>query len=214
MDEIEKHIKQRLDYVYWSMTLANKALSELYIISDKQYNVEELKFLSGPPFDFYRVSLQYCFIMEYCNLLAKGRQAPKENIASFIRLNEAIIKKKGEAFRATYMLNEEILKRVHSSRFTDKVQKLRDKKFGHSEKHLVNTPYSVEGFNSEDFSEAFLNLKLFRQILNNCTGVYEVQYDISIPDRDDRTENFIKFQTEYEENYFRNFLSRGQKNKT
>jgi len=202
---LEQSVKERFEHVYWSIYLYNSSLTELLIISDYVYNESESEIVNSHTFNFYRVTLQYCFIMEYNKLLEKGSNNKKQNISSLYKLNETIYSSLGKSFSEKFLENELKLSNLKSSDFYEKLKKLRDKKFAHADYHDINIPYRIDGFNSEELKEGFLHLQTIKDILNNCTTVYDFEYSIRIPDNDNRTENFIRYQAEYKDFYYKNF---------
>lgn len=59
----------RFTYVHSCVNFCNYALTEISILSEVKKTPEEVALLNGPPFSFYRVTLQYCFNAEYTKLL-------------------------------------------------------------------------------------------------------------------------------------------------
>jgi hypothetical protein len=206
-DEINPELKERLEHVYWSIYLYNSSLTELQIISDFTYNEAELKIVNSHPFDFYRVTLQYCFVMEYNKLLEKGRADNSQNISSLYKLDDCMVTTFGKAFQLSSSRNSVELSNLKASKFYGKMRDLRDKKFAHADNHEVNIPFKVKGFRTEDFHEGFKHLAVIKQILQSYTEVFGFEYDLPIPHRDNRTENFIRFHADYQEYYFKNYLA-------
>jgi hypothetical protein len=208
---LEQSLKERFEHINWSVYLYNSSLSELQIISDYVYNSSELQIVNSSTFNFYRVTLQYCFIMEYNKLLEKGSKDNKQNISSLQKLNETIFSLKGNSFKNRFLENEEKLLNLKKSDFYEKLKKLRDKKFAHADHHDINVPYKINGFNSDELKEGFLHLQVIKEILINCTTIFDFECRIQIPNDDDRTENFIRDQAEYADYYFSNFWQNNKK---
>lgn len=204
---LDKSLKERFEHVYWSITLYYSSLTELLIISNYVYNDSELQIINSHTFDFYRVTLQYCFIMEYNKLLEKGNNDKYQHISSLRKLNEAIYSSVGKSYEANYLENEVKLSNLKSTYFHEKIKKLRDKKFAHADNHDINIPYKIMGLNSEELNEGFLHLQTIKEILDSCTTVYDFEYSILIPSNDNRTENFIRYHAEYKDHYYKNFKS-------
>ncbi len=205
-DLIEKSLRDRFDHVYWSIYLCNSSLTELHIISDIPYNKNELSVVNSHPFNFYRVTLQYCIIMEYNKLLEKGRKDKDQNISSLFQLNEVIYSTRGKSFETIHLDNERKLLNIKATDFYENVRKLRDKKFAHADNHEINIPFKIKGFQTKDFEEGFLHLQTIKEVLNNCTTIYGFEYDLQSLFNDNRTENFIRFQAKYQEYYFNNLM--------
>jgi hypothetical protein len=192
-EELDPKLKKLFDHVYWSIYLYNSSLTELQIISDFEYNNEELQIVNSHTFNFYRVTLQYCFVMEYNKLLEIGRKGNEQNISSMFKLNESIQTLNGKSFDKLFSDNKIKLSTLKTTEFYSKMRALRDKKFAHADNNQINVPFKIKGFKTDDFEEGFKQLFIIKEILNNCTSLFEFTYDIQIPHRDSQTENFIRF---------------------
>jgi len=198
---MDKRIEERFNHVYWSIYLYNSSLNELQIISDLQYNQSELRIANSHTFNFYRITLQYCFIMEYNKLLEVSRKNNNEKISSLFQLNKFINSIIGKEFESTYYDNEKKLLDIKQTEFYKKVRALRDKKFAHADNHELNIPFNILGFKSEDFINGFAHLQTIKELLLNCTSFYDFEFALDIPQRELRTKNFIQFQAKYHDFY-------------
>ncbi|TAE19288.1 MAG: hypothetical protein EAY72_00305 [Bacteroidetes bacterium] len=145
--------------------------------------------------------------MEYCKLLEKGSKDNKQNISSLNRLNEIILNDSTKDFQILYDQNVFLIERIKNSDFCKKIRNLRDKKFGHADNYELNQPFKIESFSTNDFENAFEHLQMIKIVFNNFASIYDRQYDLEIPSRDDRTRNFIKRHAEYQAYYMKNYLS-------
>jgi ribosomal protein S17E len=204
---MDNQIKNRLEQIHWSIYLYNTSLSELHILNEEIYTEDEIKIVNSHTFKFYRVTLQYCFIMEYCKLLENGNKNNNENISSLKRLNEILLNNYHNDFKNYYETNLTLIENIKSSDFYLKVKKLRDKKFGHSDKDEINTPFSIKGFREEDFENGFKHLKMIGEIFISFGKICERPYVLEIPSNENRTRNFIKFQAKYQTHYMKNFMN-------
>lgn len=202
---LQQNIQDRFSHIYWSTELYNRSLTELHMITDLDYNDSELEIVDSHPFDFYRVTLQYCFIMEYCKLLEEGNTGKKEHICSLNQLNEVIYRLYGRPFEAKYQDTKTKLFDIKATEVYKDFKTLRDKKFAHADKNKINVPFNIKGLDSSKINQGFVQLETIREILLNCSSIYDIEYDIQIPHRDNRTENFIRYQAKYKESYFKNF---------
>ncbi|RKS94743.1 hypothetical protein BC952_0367 [Flavobacterium limicola] len=208
-NKIPKNLKEKFDHVYCSICLFNSALTELQIISDHDYSEKELSIVNSHTFSLYKVTLQYCLIMEYTKLFERGRSNKEEHVSSLFRLNEAILKD-DESFRLKFIENEENLTRLKSTVFFEHIKVLRDKKFAHSDSHEKNSPFNIKGFQTKDFEDAFFHLSIIKEVLINCSSEFDFEYDLQIPNSDNRTENFIRYQAKYKDYYFKDYLKARQ----
>src|SRR5699024_1393037 len=173
------------------------------------YNKDELKIINSSTFDFYKVTLQYCFIMEYCKLLEDKKKAKgSANASSLHRLNELFRKELGENFDEAYKNNNRNIRVLQVSFFHEKIRSLRDKKFAHSDANNINNPYEITRFLESEIEEGFKHLRVIRRVINSLTSPYDSQYISEIPYHDKRTRNFIGQQAKYKDYYFRNVLKR------
>ncbi len=207
MKTIEDQICQRLGHIHGTINRCNTAITELQIISDEYYSANELKIVNSHTFNFYRATLQYCFIMEYTKLLELGEKRTERHVASLQKLNEIINQDKTREFQTRFDKNEQLIEEIRSSDFYGKVRKLRDKKFAHSDGDEINDPFKIKGFQTPDFDAAFKHLRMIIIVLNNFGSIYNRIYGIEVPNRDDRTKNFIKFHSEYQSYYMKNYFT-------
>lgn len=200
-------IESRYQYVYSSANLCNKSLTEIFYLS-RTMSQEEVALINGPPFQFYRVSLQYCFNSEYNKLLENRRKISSQtnHISSIYYLNNSVLKIEGEKFNEVYQKNQSILQLVEHSTFRKKQLALRDKKFSHSDFHEINNPFRIEGLATDEIGEVFEHLKIIYTVLNNCASFFDREYDCKVSYNDDRTSNFIKCVSVYKKYYHSHFF--------
>jgi len=205
-EDLPENIQERLNHSYWAVYLYNHSLNELHLISDVEYTPSQLKIVNSHTFDFYRITLHYCFVMEYNKLLEIGRRDSQQNISSLIQLNDAVRENLGAPFQRSHAINHSSLASIRDSDFFTKMRDLRDKKFGHSDSHDINKPFSFRGFKTEDFKNGVNHLRIIKQVIDTCTSPFDLSLDIDIPNREDRTHNFIQFHAKYQDYYFNNYL--------
>jgi hypothetical protein len=203
-NNIPDHIKKRYQHVYWAFYLCNTSLTETKLLYLTNFNSKELELVNGHTFKYFKVTLQYSYIMEYHKLLEKGRKKNSENISSLIWLNESLKDSLGTKFNDVYQKNIILIDKLKSSVYFKKLHTLRNKKFAHSEKNSVNEPFKIKGLNEEDISNGIEHLEKVGEIIRNCTSPYKFEYDLEVPSRENRTQNFIKFQSKYKQFYFEN----------
>lgn len=209
--ELNSKLKKRLDQVLWSFYLCNRSLTELHLITHEYYNSEELKIVNSPTFNFYKVTLQYCFVMEYCKLLeGKSKAKGKANISSIERLNELFYEELEESFKDAYEENNLNIKFLQDAGYHEKIRALRNRKFAHSDADLINTPYEFKGFTEIEIKKGFEHFEMIKNVINNLTSFYDFQYLLEIPHLEKRTRNFVKQHAKYKSCYFRNVLNRNK----
>jgi hypothetical protein len=203
-NNIPDYIKKRYQHVYWAFYLCNTSLTETKLLDLSDFNSKELEIVNGHTFKYFRVTLQYSYIMEYHKLLEKGRRNNLENISSLIWLNESLKDNLGTKFNDIYQKNITLIAELKSSAYFKKLHDLRNMKFAHSQKNSVNEPFKIKGLNEEDISNGIEHLNKMGEIIRNCTSPYEFEYDLESPSKDNRTQNFIKFQSKYKQFYSEN----------
>lgn len=207
LNDLDSEIKERLRHIYWSFYLYNKSLTELYTVTFEKYNLSELKIINSSTFNFYKVTLQYCFIMEYCKLLEpKKKSKRQENITSLEQLNELLLTEYPKRFEKEYRKNNLLVQELQQSDFNFHIRALRDKKFAHSDLNNINQPYEIKGLKEDEINEGFQHLRLIRNIIENFTSISHFEYEMEIPYRGSQTENFVKFHADYRDFYFENNL--------
>ncbi len=144
--------------------------------------------------------------MEYTKLLETGQKNSEENISSLTQLNNNILEYLGESFAVSHSKNKASISTIRKSDFCSKIRNLRNKTYGHSDNHEFNKPFSFRGFKTEDFQNGNQQLQIVKQVIDRCTEPFDLSLDIDIPNREDRTYNFIKFHAKYQDYYFKNFL--------
>ncbi len=184
-----------------TFNICNKAISELWYLTQTPSTKEEKGIALSDTLRFYGAVLLYCFIMEYTKLLEKDDKSNKENIASIGKFNSKLNQVYGESFGEKYEENNKILLEIMNSELYFKIRDLRDKKFGHADDNIINDPLKIKGFTEEEMSEIFYHLKLILKVINNCIGVFGESYNPRIPYYNKQTTNFIKYHAVYKKFY-------------
>ena len=200
-----KEINDKLiSFVESSLYLCNEACNEIWHTSQTPHTEAEYDIVSGRPFSFYGITLQYCFVMEYNKLLEKKLNIDSSNIASLYRLNNSTYKFLGPEFHSKYSENRRLLKDLCNSDFYKVIHELRNKKFGHADNNPINDPLKIKGFSGQQIDEMMRQMKVLLIIANNCFNTFEKRQ--FIVHNDDRTANFIKYHAQYKSYYYKNYL--------
>ena len=201
---MKEKINKLTSHALSSLYLCNKAFNEIWNITQAPSTSEELKLVSSPPFNFYSVALQYCFIMEYSKLLDTNLSHEDKNVASLFKLNNSANEFLGEEFKIKYIENKKLLNELNKSDLGAKLKKLRDKKFGHADNdESINIPLKIEGFSSDQITEIKNHLRVLLRIVNNIL-VYVAKSSFGLND-DNRTANFIRHHAKYKQYYYDNY---------
>jgi hypothetical protein len=201
-------IDPRFDFIHTTLYRCNQAISEIYYISESKPTTEEAAFASSHLFSIYSIALHYLFNAEYNKLLETKAPAkfPDNHIASVPLLNQYLLNKEGEPFTSIYDHNKKEMADIVSSSFTKKQRLLRDKRFSHADLHEVNDPFKFPAMNDSDVTEAISHLKKIFAIVNRAAAYYDFSIANQVPSNDDRTRNFIHYQTVYKKYYHANYL--------
>jgi len=178
-----------------------KVFNELLHLTQVANSDKEYGFVSGNPFWFYGVSLQYCIMMEYAKFLETITKEGNENAAFLFKLNKAALKGN---FDLKYNESKKIVKALWKPELYPLLKDLRNKKFTHSDNHPINNPLNIQRFIADkiigienQFSELF---KVFNSVLSN---VKNTSFEL---DNDTNTANFIKYHAVLKKNYLDNFF--------
>lgn len=199
-------------YVQMSLNLSFTALTELSYLS-KARSKEEVDLVSGPPFQFYAVTLQYMFVMEYAKLLEKDyRRFPDQHFASLEKLSLKVLETIGSDYQALHEKNLEELEIIRGSDFFKAIRDKRDKKFGHTDGNFPAPPMSISALTDEEISTGFEHINLLKEVNDRCTSPFDYVFAFQHPD--DRTDNFIKFGSVYKRYYYDHLAVAHQKGYT
>lgn len=201
---MKEKIEQLISYVQSSLYFSNEAFNEIWHITQTPSSKEEYDIVSGHPFSFYGITLQYCFVMEYTKLLDTNSSKENENVASLLKLNESAKDFLGDSFEPKYLENKKLLKEITNSDLYKRLKKLRNKKFGHADSDKINNPWKIEGFTGVQIEEMRSQIEVLLNIFNNIFGAVS-DANFGLHD-DDRTANFIRYHAKYKQYYYKNFI--------
>jgi hypothetical protein len=201
---MKEKMNQLINYVQSSLYFLNEAYNEIWHITQTPNTKEEYNIVSGHPFSFYGITLNYCYVMEYCKLLDTTSSNDDENVASLYKLNKATFDFLGDGFKPIYKENKRLLNDICKSPLGIMLKDLRNKKFGHSDNHTINKPWKIEGFTGDQIIEMGNHVKLFLGVANKCfAAISDMNFGLH---NDDRTANFIRFHAKYKEYYFKHYM--------
>jgi hypothetical protein len=206
-------IKNLCDYVTTSFHLCNVAFSEIWYLTQLGNTDEEIELINSHSFRMYQLSLQYFFIMEYTKLLHDTENGMTTNVAAISKLNKKMAAFKGKAFESKFDKNVELVQNIRGTSLYDKVKKLRDKKFAHSDNDVINDPFNIPGFSSKEIRELLEHVKTIATVIDNCTIALRFEFDKRVPNIDNRTYIFIKQHAIYKQSYLNQIDKVHQNNK-
>lgn len=150
-------LKDRINHVTSSWLFCEQGVSELSILLSDFKILETQNLVSLPPFNFYKASLCYLIVMEYCKLFEPRKNS--KQLSSIIRLcNNSNFSASQADFEAIYSIPLTAIYKY--------VLNLRDKKFGHSDSHELNRPLNIPLFQIKHLQEIKDNLNQTLKILN------------------------------------------------
>lgn len=188
------------NYVQMTVHLMHLSLMELVILY-KERSAEEIKMVNSHLFQNYALSLQYMFTMEFVKLFERDSNSGK-NVASLERWNKFLSHTYGVDFQERFESNRKILNEIRKSQLYKLILNNRNTKFAHLDSSTGN-PYNVPALSGDAIKEAIEMLGKIRDILRNCTSVED--YEFAFWHADDRTDNFIRFHTNYQNFYHKHF---------
>lgn len=201
---MQEKIDQLISYVQSSLYFCNEAFNEIWHITKTPSSKDEYDIVSGHPFSFYGIALQYCFIMEYTKLLDTNSSNENENVASLLKLNKFTKDYLGDAFEPKYLENKRLLSKITISDLYKRLKKLLNKKFGHADSNKINNPWKIEGFTGIQIEEMRIQIEMLLKIFNNIfSAVSDASFALH---NDDRTANFIRYHAIYQKYYYKNYF--------
>jgi hypothetical protein len=204
----EKNIPN-FSYVQMSLVMSFNALTELEYLN-KTRSKEEVEMLMMPPFQFYAVTLQYMFVMEYVKLLERDYiRFPLQHFASLEKLSIKVLETIGAAYQLRHDQNMAELETIRQTDFFTMIRERRDKKFGHTDGNYPANPMGISGLTDNDLNLAAQQLSLLKAINDRCTAPFDYEFVFQHPDN--RTDNFIKFTAVFKRYYFDNYFDANQK---
>jgi hypothetical protein len=203
----EKNIGN-FSYVQMSLVMAFNALTELQYLN-KARSKEEVEMLMMPPFQFYAVTLQYMFVMEYVKLLERNYlRFPGQHFASLEKLSLKVLDTVGTSYQAQHDQNMSELETIRKTDFFNMIRERRDKKFAHTDGNYAASPMAISALTDDNLSTAAQQLSALKAINDRCTGPFDYEFVFQHPDN--RTDNFIKFTAVFKRYYFDHYFDANQ----
>ncbi|MBE9585697.1 hypothetical protein IM792_14665 [Mucilaginibacter sp. JRF] len=193
---------RNFDYVQICLHRTYDAINEIRILSKERLNHAEVKLIEHGPLVKYARALHYVFVLEYTKLFeAKKKGESSQHLASLEKLSHAILYHFGSNFQPTHDIVIKKIDEIRETVFFKKILKDRDSKYAHSDANDIN-PYSFTSFDDDDIDTALHHLELIKIINSYCTSAFK--FEFIFDHDDDRTDNFIVFQSKYQDFYFKN----------
>jgi hypothetical protein len=200
---------ENFSFVQMSCRLALIALTELSHLT-KERPRAQIQIVKSHTFQYYRISMQYMFVMEFTKLLeadTKDRKFRKEekwedyenqNFSSLQKLSRRIKDSLGLDFSSKHEENKQIIGEIRDSEFYKYMKALRNREFGHTDAKGKD-PLNITSITRDNIEEAFKMMDKIKCVLDNCTSEYG--YEFFFDYQDTRTDNFIAYHALYKSYY-------------
>jgi hypothetical protein len=200
---------ENFSYVQMSCRLAFTALTELGHLT-KERSRDQVQIVKSHTFQYYRISMQYMFVMEFTKLLEpdtkyrrhrkreKWEEYENQNFSSLQKLSRKLNESLGESFTSKHEENNQILGQIRDSEFCKYIKDLRDEEFAHTDAKGKD-PLNITSITRDNIEEAFKIMAKVKCVLANCTSEYG--YEFFFDSQDTRTDNFIAYHALYNNFY-------------
>ncbi|MDB5120883.1 MAG: hypothetical protein JWN56_2101 [Sphingobacteriales bacterium] len=195
--DIEEISVNFFEGIFSALSFCNKALSELNLIENIIHTDEESAILSNYTFDFYKLSIRYCFNNEYCKIFTRGNVDIPSNLSSIINVNNYLYKKLGSGFESTFTNNNNLLSTILESSFYKNQVWLKEQ----NEVSCMSNQ-----LNYKDVQIGFQHLSTVAQVITDCVSLFDLEYNISIPNINTSTIDFVMDHSVFRKFYFENHL--------
>ncbi|GAO45376.1 hypothetical protein [Flavihumibacter petaseus] len=200
-------LKERLIQVTCTFLSCRFSISEINNIGRAAMDAKLRETATGYTFWNYSYSLQYVFVMDFCKLTEDYQpMKPHENIASLRALSKEFFK----AYPNHPKLNQinGMIKTLQTTSFSKQIRTLRKKRYGHMDGLSGYTASKMVTFNFDEIDKAIEHLRMIGLIIEeiHLQVIGGSLADIDVPSDEDRTFNFIKYHTEYQEEHMRNLF--------
>jgi hypothetical protein len=171
--------------------LCNRTLTEIFNIHPdlpvwKERHQEVLKVET---IGYYRITLQYMFVAEYCKLIAKFKSNfPDNEVSSLARFNAACLTE-FPTFKPQHDMNVNTFNSIQQHPFSKKML-LERKKLLHSD-GSINDPGRFAGMSIGDIDLAVGILKQMLALLQTSSSPLGTSIVVQIPDQTLNTQVFI-----------------------
>ncbi|MDB5012954.1 MAG: hypothetical protein JWQ25_1156 [Daejeonella sp.] len=182
-----------LESVISTLSFCNKALSELNLMENIIHTEEESEVLNNYTFDFYKLSIRYCFNNEYCKILSQSNA----DFSSIFNLNNYLFGELGDSFQHTYKNNIDLLSSVFESNFYKNQVFLKEKN---------EVSYMINQLNYQDVQIGFQHLSTVSQVINAFASIFDLNYNITIPNINTTTIDFVMDHSVFKKFYIENHL--------
>ena len=180
-----------------ALSFCNKALSELNLMENIIHTDEETEILNNYTFDFYKLSVRYCFNNEYCKIFSSQNANQPGNLSSLLQINNHLFQRLGSAFESTFNNNANLLFSIIETDFYKDQMLL---------KQVNEVGSMINQLNYKDVQTAFQHLIVGAKVLSNCTSLFDLDLTISIPNINTSTIDFVMDHSVFKKFYMDNHL--------
>lgn len=161
--------KNRFDHVCSSLMFCSHALHE-YMTLTTHYDLKEVnEMISRAPFNFYRATLPFLIILEYCKLFHHNKR--DKSLSNVEKLCALAAQKISFEHDDIYRGIIGKLENIPESDLYKTLRKLRNKRFAHSDRYKYNIPFKIQGFTSDQIGTLSEHLNIGGSILNHLRKI-------------------------------------------
>jgi hypothetical protein len=154
-------LEERLNHVCSSLFFCSQAVHELRTLTTR-YELSEANFLTQkPPFNFYKASLMYLIILEYCKLFYP--KETRDRLSSIYNLWDESCKLYPGLDNES---NRLAINSLEINELTMNIKMLRDKRFAHSDQHDLNKLFNIKVFTEDEQNELASQMNIAFYLLN------------------------------------------------
>lgn len=181
-----------------SLSFCNKALSELNLMENIIHTEEEREILTNYTFDFYKLSVKYCFNNEYCKIFANLNASNESaTLSSLVSINNYIYKQLGGGFESDFTNNTKLISSIIESSFCKNQLLL---------KHKNNVDSMINNLTYTDVQIGFQHLNAAAKMIKNYAGMFGLDYNINIPNINTSTIDFVMDHSVFKQFYLDSHL--------
>ncbi|HEV8507556.1 MAG TPA: hypothetical protein VGQ53_19225 [Chitinophagaceae bacterium] len=165
-------IKGIFDTINTTILFVSQAYSHFYAYSFGEFSQEDSRRLKNEIFTFQTMTAQFFLVVQFCKLL-ENQVNGDEGESSLYKLNNLLRKKYPTDF-SWHSQNVQTLKEIRKTKIFVLLTDLRNKSYGHSDNHPLNTPLKFIFFNeaqSIEFKGIFLKAI---DVFKNCYRLYDI----------------------------------------
>ncbi|MCA6514586.1 MAG: hypothetical protein IM577_03210 [Chitinophagaceae bacterium] len=161
------HLFERFEHIKSSVSISSFAINELYNLQRNYANNPDVKeIIDNHTFRLFRASLSYMISNEFSKIFDDNEKNGSPKLSSIYVLNKYLPEKYQELITEKY---KELDPMHPVNNIIYDVKKFRDKSHAHSDKHILNKPFSRLVYSREQLAEMNNKLKIVNDVLNQLS---------------------------------------------